>query len=234
VTQSNPNLILNVDETTLDSKKDFDKIKVVSTRKCPWSYWSVRGESHITFMPTVAITRWFLPTLIIIKFITVISNLAIQYDFPISNWGHILTFSSVYINKEIFKYWITKILVPGVQMRKKAFGLANDTWCLLILDRCLAHNEEYMKELNKHFIDYHFLVSHSSYLSQLLDRGIFVLFKWEFKNTQCNDTQNKVKRRLIRGLIVLHQVCSPAHIRSSFWRAGFEMNYIDGIPTINI
>jgi hypothetical protein len=56
VTRSNLDLILNVDETTLDSKKDFDKIKVVSTRECLRSYWSVRGESHITFMPTVVIT----------------------------------------------------------------------------------------------------------------------------------------------------------------------------------
>jgi hypothetical protein len=119
-------------------------------------------------------------------------------------------------------------------MRRKAFGLANDTWCLLILDGCLVHNEEDMRELNKHFIDYHFLVSHSSHLSQPLDRGIFALFKRVFKNTQCNNMQNKVGRWLIRGLIALYQVCSPAHIRSSFWRARFEMNYIDGIPTINI
>jgi uncharacterized LabA/DUF88 family protein len=34
VTQSNFDHILNVDETALDSKKDFDKIKVVSIRKC--------------------------------------------------------------------------------------------------------------------------------------------------------------------------------------------------------
>jgi hypothetical protein len=62
-------------------------------------------------------------------------------------------------------------------MRKKAFGLANDTWCLLILDGYLAHNEKYMKKLNKHFIDYYFLVPHSFHLSQLLDRGIFASFK---------------------------------------------------------
>jgi hypothetical protein len=97
-----------------------------------------------------------------------------------------------------------------------------------------AHNEKYMRKLNKHFIDYHFFVLHSFHFSQLLDHGIFASFKQVFKNTQCNDTQNKVERWLIRGLIVLHQVYSLAHIRSSFWRARFEMNYIDRIPTINI
>jgi hypothetical protein len=91
-----------------------------------------------------------------------------------------------------------------------------------------------MKKLNKHFIDYHFLIPHSFHLLQLLDHGIFASFKRVFKNTQCNDTQNKVKKQLICGLIVLYQVCSPAHIRSSFWRARFEMNYINGILTINI
>jgi hypothetical protein len=35
VTRFNLNLILNVDKTALDSKKDFDKIKVVSIRECP-------------------------------------------------------------------------------------------------------------------------------------------------------------------------------------------------------
>jgi hypothetical protein len=70
--------------------------------------------------------------------------------------------------------------------------------------------------------------------SQYHDHGIFASFKQVFKNTQYNNTQNKVKRQLICGLIVLHQVCSPAHIRSSFWRAGFKMNYINRIPTINI
>jgi hypothetical protein len=142
----------------------------------------------------------------------VISDLAIQYGFSISNWGYILTSSFAYINKEIFKYWITKILVFGVQMRRKAFGLANDTWYLLILDKCFAHNEEYMRKLNKHFIDYHFFVPHLSHLLQPLDYGIFASFKRVFKNTQCNDTQNKVKRQLICGLIALHQVYSPAHI----------------------
>jgi hypothetical protein len=145
----------------------------------------------------------------------VISNLTIQYNFSISNWGHILTFSSFYINKKIFKYWITKILVLGVQMRRKTFELANDTWYLLILDRCLAHNEEYMRK-NKHFINYHFFVPHSFYLSQLLNRNIFASFKQVFKNIQCNNTQNKVERRLIHGLIALRQVCIPAHIRFLF------------------
>jgi hypothetical protein len=55
-----------------------------------------------------------------------------------------------------------------------------------------------------------------------------------FKNTQYNNTQNKVGRRLIRGLIALHQVYSPAYIQSLFWKVKFEMNYIDRIPTINI
>jgi hypothetical protein len=125
-------------------------------------------------------------------------------------------------------------LVLRIQIKKKAFRLANDIWCLLILDGCFAHNEEYMRELNKHFINYYFLVPHLFHFLQLLDRSIFASFKRVFKNTQCNNTQNKVKRRLIHGLIMLHQVCSPAYIRSSFWRAGFKMNYINGIPTINI
>jgi 3-phosphoglycerate kinase len=35
MTWFNFNLILNIDKTVFDSKKDFDKIKVVSIRECP-------------------------------------------------------------------------------------------------------------------------------------------------------------------------------------------------------
>jgi hypothetical protein len=34
VTQSNFNLILNINKTAFDLKKDFNKIKVVNTQKC--------------------------------------------------------------------------------------------------------------------------------------------------------------------------------------------------------
>jgi len=38
----------------------------------------------------------------------------------------------------------------------------------------------------------------------------------------------------MRGLIAMSHVCTPAHIRSSFWRAGIELNYIEGKPVLTM
>ena len=95
-------------------------------------------------MPTIGITGWSLPVLIIIKSMTVVSDLAIRYGFPVSDWAHILTSTSAYINEELFVYWVKKILVPSMEARRKAYGLSDEIWCLLILDGCLAHNEVYL------------------------------------------------------------------------------------------
>ena len=95
-------------------------------------------------MPIIGITRWSLPVLIIIKSMTVVLDLAIRYGFPVSDWAHILTSTSAYINEKLFVYWVEKILVPGVEARRRAWGLSDEMWYLLILDGCLAHNEVYL------------------------------------------------------------------------------------------
>ena len=113
-------------------------------------------------------------------------------------------------------------------------GLPENAKALLILDGCLAHDKEKLRVLGEHFIDYHFLLPHSSHITQPLDRGIFSYFKRVFKTTHNNDTQNKVGRRIMRGLNALSQVCTPGNIRSSYWRAGFELNYDDGKPSVTV
>jgi len=234
VQKANVELIMNVDETGLDCKRDTEKLRVVSTRQCPRMYRSVRAESHITLLPTIGITGWTLTHLVIIKTLSTVSELAVRYGFPKSNWAHLTTSSSAYINEKLFRYWVDEILVPGVQARHRLLNLADNASALLILDGCLAHNEELLKDLSKYHIDYHFLVPHSSHITQPLDRGIFSFFKRVFKNVSCDDTTNKVGRRMMRGLIALTQVCTPPSIRSSFWRAGMEMNYEDGKPIVTV
>ena len=50
---SHPELVVNMDETSLDSKQETDKLKVVSRHDCPRQHQLMRGDSHITFVPTV-------------------------------------------------------------------------------------------------------------------------------------------------------------------------------------
>ena len=77
----NVDLIFNFDETALDCKLDTQSLKIVSARQCPRSYATIRPDSHITFAPTVGVTGWTLPILIIIKTISVISDIRSVMDF---------------------------------------------------------------------------------------------------------------------------------------------------------
>ena len=72
--------------------------------------------------------------------------------------------SSAYINEKLFSYWIKKILVLKVQARQKALELLNKASALLILDGCLAYNEKLFQSLSNHYIDFYFLVPHSSHI----------------------------------------------------------------------
>lgn len=232
--QAHPELVMNMDETAIDSKRELDKLKVVSRKPCPRQYKTTRGESHITFVPTIGITGWCLPIMTIVKTISVVSELSVRYGFPKSSWAHVVTSSSAYINEILFRYWLDEIFVPGVEARRRMLMLPADAKALLIIDGCLCHSEKMLKELSVKFIDYHYLVPHNSHVTQPLDRGIFSFHKRIFKNTPSPDTENKVGKRIMRGLIAMSHVCTPAHIRSSFWRAGIELNYIEGKPVLTM
>ena len=223
---AHPELIMNMDETALDCTKATRKEKVVSTTNCPRPYVSDRAESHITFVPTVGITGWYLPTMVIVKSKTIVSDLNVRYGFPKSHWAHITSSFSACINQELFHYYVDEILIPGVAARRRMLNLPEDTKALLVLDDCLAHNEQKLKEIaGKYAIDYHFLIPHSSHITQALDRGFFAYFKQKFKTIQNRDTENKVGRRMMRGLSAMTQTSNPQLIRSSFWKAGMELNY---------
>ena len=207
-----PELVVNMDETSLDSKQETDKLKVVSQHDCPRQYQSMRGDSHITFVPTVGVTGWTLPVLVILKSLTVVSDLAIRYGFPKSQWAHLVSSTSAYINEEIFEYWVTSILVPRVETRRRMLGLPEDAKALLILDGCLSHSKSKLEDLKDKFIDFHYLVPHSSNITESLDQGIFSYHKRIIKNMTCNDTFNKMGKCVMKGLIAMSQVCTPSHI----------------------
>ena len=189
---AHPQLIINVDETGLDCKKDTEKLKVVLTHNCPCTYRSSQGEFHITLVLTIGITGWSLLILAIIKTISFVSDLKVMYNLPVNEWCYVTSSSSAYINNKLFSYWVDKILVPGVAARCRFLGFKDDTKALLILDGCLAHSIANLQALSKHSIDFHFLVPHSSHITQPLDQGIFSVFKRRFKSTHCYDTNNKV------------------------------------------
>ena len=78
----NPELVMNMDETLLDTTRPTKTLSVVSSWACPCTYIADRGESHITFVPTYGITGWSLPTMVILPSATFVGVLANQYGFP--------------------------------------------------------------------------------------------------------------------------------------------------------
>ena len=139
---AHPQLVMNMDETVLDSTKSTKSLKVVSTSNQPQSYVADRGESHITFVPTYGITGWSLPTMVILKSKTFVGELADCYGFPSTGHAFITSSSSAYINEELFLAWVDEGLVPGVKARCRFLNLPTDSKALLILDGCHAHIPE--------------------------------------------------------------------------------------------
>ena len=155
-------------------------------------------------------------------------NLCVRYGFPKSDWTNLVSSSSVDINEEIFGYWVSQILVSRMDARRKMLGLPIDTKGLIILDGCLSHTQQKLEGLLEHFIGIIslFLIVLTLFNLSIIEFSHFT--KWVFKNTHCQDTENKVRRWTMKELIVISHVTTPAHIRSSFWRGGIKLNYNAG------
>jgi len=225
-------LLLNVDETALDSTRATQKLHVVSTKSCPRAYVAERGENHITFVVGVGIVGWKLTTMVIVPSQTVHQDLAIRYGLPRSEHAHVVSSSSAYINDVLFEYWVDNILIPGVASRRRFLDVPNDAKALVIMDGCTSHQPHILEKLSKHHIDHHILIAHSSHITQPLDRGIFSAHKKIFKSVKSKDTKNKFGNRLMRGLKALEKAATFSNARSSFWRAGLELNYEKEIPRV--
>ena len=170
--------------------------------------------------------------MVILKSKTFVGELADHYGFPSTEHAFITSSSSAYINEELFLAWVDEVLVPGVKARRRFLNLPTDSKALLILDGCHAHIPEKFQELSKVHIDHHFLVPHSSHLTQPLDWGIFSSFKKILPSTQSLDTNNKVGKWMMHGLASLQKSATFSSIQNSFYWAGTELNYDNGVPDI--
>jgi hypothetical protein len=163
--------------------------------------------------------------MMIIKTLSVASELSSRYGLPDNHWGLITSSSSAYMNQELFDMYLEQILLPGVKAQCTKFGLPTDAPALLILDGCLAHSKEKLDKLEKENISYHFLVPHSSHLTQALDRGVLSVFKRKMKQGHKSDFENRVSIRIEHGFDAMQQACSVKNIIGSFQRAGITVDF---------
>ena len=86
--------------------------------------------------------------------------------------------SSGFMNSACFKYWLESIFIPYVNAKRNELNLSSNERALLILDNCPSHLITWTTRTCKYNdIDVHWLVPHSSHLTQPLDLLPFGLFK---------------------------------------------------------
>ena len=159
--------------------------------------------------------------------------MSIRFGFPRSEHAHIVSSTSGYINDELFRYWVKEILKPGIEARRRVLQAPNAK-ALLLLDGCLAHNKKILEGFMNEGIDHHFFLAHSSHLSQPLDRGIFSYQKRIYSTKKIADIKNAIAKRILTGLEALDEATTFRKCRSSFWRAGMELNYEDNKPKVTV
>ena len=127
-----------------------------------------------------------------------------------------------------------ELLVKGVERRRRELELPNTAKALLIIDGCLAHDPKRLEALSKHHILFHFLVPHSSHLTQPLDCGVFSYFKQTYPNFKAPTIKNKMARQIVRGWDCLESHCTTVKIHHSFTRAGIILEFKEKVPTIRV
>jgi len=110
-----------------------------------------------------------------------------------------------YITEELFLRLVVNHIIPAVHERRNRFSLDQSVEAMLILDGATQHYcSEAHDMLKRHNISVHFLVPHSSHLTQPLDCLFFRNLKMELRRHRVQYTDLKrSSNRLLHGLFAL-------------------------------
>lgn len=127
-----------------------------------------------------------------------------------------------------------EILIPSVEGRRRAFNLPNAP-ALLLLDGATQHHcPEALALLKGSNVIVHFLVPHSSHLTQPLDCLFFKILKGELKKNQTNYSNlSKTSNRLLHGICSLSKSIGWYIGLRSWHRAGFLVSLEQLVPTLS-
>lgn len=227
-----PRLLVNIDESGWGKKLKTQKKRVVSLNPVRTIYREKLAEGHITVIPTSWANGDFSRTMIIIQTKAIERNL-LPLGVPDGPNALIVASTSGYVTTELFIKLIQEILIPDVRRRRDKFGLQNSR-CLLILDGAIQHHSpEITRRLEEENIGLHFLVPHSSHLTQPLDCLFFKMYKSELKRKQQKYTDlSKSSNRLVHTLSSLSKTTGWYIGLRSWHRAGFLISLEKEIPTL--
>lgn len=128
---------------------------------------------------------------------------------------------------------VEEIILPAVWGRRRAFNLPNAP-ALLLLDGATQHRCPAALDLLKASnVIVHFLVPHSSHLTQPLDCLFFKILKGELKKNRPNYTNlSKSSNRLVHGICSLSKSIGWYIGLRSWHCAGFLVSLENTVPTM--
>lgn len=125
-------------------------------------------------------------------------------------------------------------MIPDVEERRKKFSLLNSP-ALLILDGATQHQSKEIDDaLTKANIILHFLVPHSSHLTQPLDCLFFKIFKGELRKTRAiHEDFSKSSNRILHAVSSLSKTIGWWIGLKSWHRAGFLVSLENAKPSLS-
>ena len=227
-----PRFIVNIDECGWGKKLSCKKKRVLSLNPVSTNYRERADEGHITIIPVSWANGDFSRSMIVIQTKTIERTLL---PFGLPDGPNVLVVASQrgYITRELFIKLIDEILVPDLKNRRAKFN-SPDAKCLLIADGATQHqSEDITTALERANILLHFLVPHSSHLTQPLDSLFFKSLKAELRKSRAKYSDlSKSSNRLVHALSCLSKVTGWFIGLRSWHFAGFLVSLADEIPTV--
>ena len=227
-----PRLIANIDETGWGKKISCRNKRVVSLSPNKTAYLQSLEDGHITIIPVSWANGDFSRSMMVVKTKTIERTLA-PYGLPDGEHLLVVGSDSGYVTTELFVKLLDEIFIPSMNDRRMRFKAPNEQG-LLIIDGATQHHSpavtEKLKEAN---IVLHFLVPHSSHLTQPLDRLFFKLFKGELRKNRVNYSNlSKTSNRILHAVKTLSKTTGWVNGLQSWARAGFIVSLEGEKPTL--
>lgn len=227
-----PRFIVNIDECGWGKKISHGKKRVVSLNSVNTNYRERADEGHITMIPVSWANGDFSRTMVVIQTKSIEREL-VPFGLPDGPNVYVAASQKGYITQELFIKLIDKILIPDLNNRRTKFNMPNSK-CLLIVDGATQHqSEDITKALEKANIELHFLVPHSSHLTQPLDCMFFKNLKSELRKNRAKYTDlSKSSNRLVHALSCLSKTTGWYIGLRSWHFAGFLVSLEKENPTV--
>ena len=133
--------------------------------------------------------------------------------------------SPPYIDTELFKEYLDSILIPYIKFVREKLNISNSE-ALVMMDSFSAHcNDRILRLLGKNSIIAFVFPSHTTNLFQSLDLVFFGAFKNIINNLDNEIEEKKLFECIIKILKTYEQTATSFNIRSSFKKAGLDIDY---------